>query len=109
LVLAGIGYGTSHSGTEQDGNCTIVWVDFCPPRPLLGMVGLPASSRYFFVIQTPSQRYPDDGGQQLPDEETAFAHATALIEELKSDDEDYRGWSMIVQDSAGRTVFSIPF
>jgi hypothetical protein len=58
------------------------------------MAGLPASSRYFFVVQTPSQRYDDDAGQLLPDEETVFTHAIALIEELKSDgDGDYRGWS----------------
>ena len=71
---------------------------------------MPELARYFFVVQAPSQRYDDDGGQVLPDEKTAFARASALIEELKGDGEfDYRGWLMIVQDSQGRIVFSIPF
>lgn len=71
---------------------------------------MPKSARYFFILQAPSQRYDDDAGTWLPDDKSALAHAEALIQELKSEDEyDYRGWLMIVRDAQGRTVFSIPF
>jgi hypothetical protein len=69
------------------------------------------STRYFFIIQTPTHRLDDDAGISLSDDQSALAHAEAFILDLKSDEasRDCRGWVMIVQDAAGRSLASIPF
>jgi hypothetical protein len=67
------------------------------------------AARYFFIVQTPSQRCDDEAGVWLPDDQCALAHAEALIQDLKSDGKyDFRDWLMLVQDAGGRTVYSMP-
>jgi hypothetical protein len=63
--------------------------------------------RYFFIVETPTRRYGDEGGAALPDDDAALARAQAIVEELKSGG-DCDGWSVIVQDDSGRIVSSIP-
>jgi hypothetical protein len=71
---------------------------------------MPTRGRYFFIVQGPSQAYDDDAGTWFWDAKSAFAHAKALINELKSEGgSDFRDWHMIVRDALGRTVFCIPF
>jgi hypothetical protein len=68
-------------------------------------------TRYFFIVQTPTQRCDDEAGMLLPDDQSAFARALELMRELKRDEQsgDCRDWVMVVQDASGRLVSSIPF
>jgi hypothetical protein len=67
-------------------------------------------TRYFFIVQTPRERYDDEAGTSLADDQSARTYAEAFIEELKAESpSDSRGWVMIVEDAGGRLVCSIPF
>jgi len=67
-------------------------------------------SRYFFILRWPDREHDDPDGTPLPNKEAALAYAERIVRELKEaggyDDPDLM---MIVQDSAGETIFSIAF
>lgn len=63
--------------------------------------------RYFFIVQTLYQRINDDEGATLENDDEALTHAQNLIKGLRREG-DCDGWSMIIRDTAGRVVSSIP-
>ena len=67
--------------------------------------------RYFFVIRCPDQEENDDEcGTQLASEGAARGLAEQIVRELKeAGGYDDPAFLMIVKDTRGKTLFSIPF
>ena len=65
---------------------------------------------YYFDIQGYREEHDDRGGTLMPNDEAALAHACRIIQELMEAG-GYRDpeLTMIVRNSAGKTVYSIPF
>jgi uncharacterized protein DUF6894 len=65
---------------------------------------------YYFDIQGYREEHDDRGGTLMPNDEAALAYACRIIRELMEAG-GYRDPSltMIVRNSAGKTVYSIPF
>lgn len=70
--------------------------------------------RYFFHFTDGHRLFGDTQGQDLPGLQAARAHATRHVRDLKAAMcdpyiQDLSGWSMMVRDAAGRTVFVLGF
>jgi hypothetical protein len=65
---------------------------------------------YYFDIQGYREEHDDRGGTLMPNDEAALAYACRIIRELMEAG-GYRdpALTMIVRNSAGKTVYSIPF
>lgn len=73
-----------------------------------------AVPRYFFNFTDGKREFGDAEGRELPGLRAARAHATDQVRDLKAAMLDVRvqdlsGWSMMVKDEAGRTVFVLGF
>ena len=64
--------------------------------------------RYYFIVQTPDERFDDDSGTTMRSRKEALAHAEKIANELASDC-DCTGWPILIRDAAGRAIFTIPF
>jgi len=65
---------------------------------------------YYFDVRGYGEFNDDRGGKLMPNDEAALAYARRMISELRQ----IRGYNdagltLIVRNSAGKTVFSIPF
>ena len=65
---------------------------------------------YYFDVQGYREEHDDRGATLMPNDEAALAYARRIIREL-TEAGGYRDPSltMIVRNSAGKTVYSIPF
>jgi Domain of unknown function (DUF6894) len=70
--------------------------------------------RYFFHFSDGKRQFTDAAGVECHGVATARAHAIRHARELKvaicyPHIQDLSGWTMVVADAAGRTVFEIDF
>lgn len=70
--------------------------------------------RFFFHFTDGRRVFGDADGQELSGLHAARAHATRQVRDLKAamcdpHIQDLSGWSMMVKDAAGRTVFVLGF
>lgn len=70
--------------------------------------------RYFFHFTDGQRLFGDSTGQELSGLRAARAHATGHVRDLKAamcdpHIQDLSGWSMVVGDAKGRTVFVLGF
>ena len=63
--------------------------------------------RYYFTVRN-GDRFDDEEGIVLPDDVTAQKQAIRIIQELKADEADWRGYTMEVTRD-GQVVWEIPF
>jgi hypothetical protein len=64
---------------------------------------------YYFDVRD-GEHHDDRGGRLMPNDEAALAHARRIIRELRaSGGYDDPALTLIVRNSAGKTLFSIPF
>jgi hypothetical protein len=65
---------------------------------------------YYFDVQGYGEQHDDRGDKLMPNDEAALAYARRIIREL-TEAGGYRDptLTMIVRNSAGKTVYSIPF
>ena len=68
--------------------------------------------RYYFHLQNSGDSIPDEIGLELEDSKEVRSEAIKAIEEISRENpelaEDGIGWKLIVTDSAGTVVFSLP-
>ena len=70
--------------------------------------------RYYFHFSDGQRQFTDGAGCELSGLAAARAHATQQVRELKAAMcdpyiQDLSGWTMIVTDAAGRTIFETQF
>lgn len=70
--------------------------------------------RFYFHFSDGKRRFSDATGRELSGMAAARRHATEQVRELKAAMcapviQDLSGWSMIVMDTAGRTVMELDF
>jgi len=70
--------------------------------------------RYFFHFSDGKRQFSDTTGLELSGMQAARAHATRQVRELKAamcdpHIQDLSGWTMMVVDAGGRTVFVLGF
>lgn len=67
-------------------------------------------SLYFFDIRSYGEQQDFRGGRSMPDDETALAHARRMVAELRgAGGYDDAGLTLVVRNSTGRMIFSLPF
>ena len=65
---------------------------------------------YYFDVRGYGDRSDDRGGTLMPNDEAALAYARRIIRELRqAGGYNDPALTMIVRNSAGKTVYSIPF
>jgi hypothetical protein len=65
---------------------------------------------YYFDVRGYGEFNDDRGGRLMPNDEAALDYARRMIRELRQiGGYDDAGLTLIVRNSAGKTVFSIPF
>lgn len=70
--------------------------------------------RYFFHFSDGQRQFSDSSGRELSGIQAARAHATQHVRDLKvamcdPHIQDLSGWTMMVVDAGGRTVFVLGF
>jgi hypothetical protein len=70
--------------------------------------------RYFFHVQTFGTRSPDAAGTLLPDIQAVVAEAFQcarfiMAGKAPGGTNGWQGWSIVVTDEVGNTVFELPF
>jgi hypothetical protein len=67
-------------------------------------------SPYYFDVRSYGEQYDYRGGTLMPDDDAALDYARRLIRDLRAaGGYDDPALTLIVRNSAGTTVFSIPF
>ena len=67
-------------------------------------------SRFFFTLRCAGEVFEDFEGTFLPDEAAALVHTRRIIRELKeTGDYDNATLVIVVRNTTGSTLFSIPF
>lgn len=65
---------------------------------------------YYFEVRGYSEAHDDRGTTLMPSDEAALAYARRIINELlEAGGYEDSALTMIVRNSAGKTVYSIPF
>lgn len=65
---------------------------------------------YYFDVRGYGDRNDDRGGTLMPNDEAALAYARRIINELRgAGGYNDPALTLIVRNSAGKTVYSIPF
>jgi|SRR5712671_162814 len=66
--------------------------------------------RYFFNLNDGRKVIPDVEGTELPDDDSARAHAAQVARELaRNREEESRSWRLAVCDAQGTLCFEVPF
>jgi hypothetical protein len=65
---------------------------------------------YYFEVRGYGEAHEDHGGTLMPNDNAALIHARRIIRELReAGGYEDAALTMIVRNSAGKTVYSIPF
>jgi len=65
---------------------------------------------YYFEVRGYREEHDDRGGTLMPNDEAALTHARRIIRELReAGGYEDAALTMIVRNSAGKTLYSIPF
>jgi hypothetical protein len=66
--------------------------------------------RYYFNLNDGRKIIPDLEGTELPDDDSARAHAAQVARELaRNREEETRSWRLAVRDAEGTLRFELPF
>jgi hypothetical protein len=67
-------------------------------------------SKYFFDLHGLPESHRDKHGTELPDDNAALAYAERVVRELKvAGGYNVPGLAMVVRDTNGKTILSVPF
>ena len=65
-------------------------------------------ARYFFTVADHTERFVDEEGEECPSLEAAQARAVTIARELAEDADQYRDYTVVVTDEAGKEVARVP-
>jgi hypothetical protein len=64
--------------------------------------------RYFFHVMGGSSPIKDEEGTAFPNTSDAVAHARIIANELAGDDDQYRGYAVVVTDDRDNVIARVP-